>query len=318
MGGPGPFGWGSVDDDESVQAIHHALDSGVNWIDTAAVYGFGHSEEVVGKAVAGRDDVYVFSKCGRSWYGRPDGVIENDLRPESIRHEVEQSLRRLDVERIDLMQFHWPDLLTGTRLEDSWGTLGELQQEGKVRWTGVSNFDVGQLETCEAIRHVDSLQPPLSMLTRGVLQTTVPWAHAHGTGVIAYSPMGSGMLTGKYDRERVAQLEEGDWRHTSPTFTEPELSRNLELVDRLRPIAERLGVPMAALAVAWVLAQEGVTAAIVGARRPEQVDGWLPAADLELDEATQEEIRAALDETGAGTDEPPQLPARMLPGGEEG
>jgi aryl-alcohol dehydrogenase-like predicted oxidoreductase len=316
MGGPGPFGWGSVDDDESVQAIHHALDRGINWIDTAAVYGFGHSEEVVGKAIGSppaRDDVYVFSKCGRSWYGRPEGVIENDLRPESIRHEVEQSLRRLRLERIDLMQFHWPDLMTGTALEESWGTLGELQQEGKVRWTGVSNFDVEQLETCEAVRHVDSLQPPLSMLTRGVLSTTVPWAHEHGTGVIAYSPMGSGMLTGAFDRDRVENLEDGDWRRNSPTFTEPELSRNLELVGRLRPLAERLGVSLAALAVAWVIAQDGVTGAIVGARRPEQVDGWLPAAGLELGEGDLAEIRAALDETGAGTDEPPVLPERMLP-----
>ena len=177
----------------------------------------------------------------------------------------------------------------------------------------VSNFDVEQLETCEAIRHVDSLQPPLSMLTRGVLTTTVPWAHEHGTGVIAYSPMGSGMLTGTYDRDRVANLEEGDWRHNSPVFNEPELTRNLELVERLRPVAEGLGVPMAALAVAWVTAQEGVTAAIVGARRPQQVDGWLPAAELELDEATLAGIRSALDETGAGTDEPPVLPDRMLP-----
>jgi aryl-alcohol dehydrogenase-like predicted oxidoreductase len=169
IGGPWRFGWGEVDDDDSVAAIRHAVEHGVNWVDTAAVYGLGHSEEVVGRALAPYrvgEDVLVFTKCGRRWEGRPEGVIENDLRPESIREECERSLRRLGLERIDLYQFHWPDWMTGTALEDSWGTMVELVEEGKVRWIGVANFDVAQLEHCEAIRHVDSVQPPLSLLAR--------------------------------------------------------------------------------------------------------------------------------------------------------
>ena len=314
IGGPWKFGWGQTDDDESVQAIHAALDLGVNWIDTAAVYGLGHSEEVVGRALQGRADrPYVFTKCGRSWYGRSDGEIVNDLRPESIRHECEQSLRRLGLETIDLYQFHWPDWSTGTPLEESWATMAALVDEGKARWIGVSNFDVEQLERCEAIRHVDSVQPPLSLLARGARATVLDWATAHGTGVIVYSPMGSGLLTGAYDRDRVAALDPDDWRRRSPLFQEPELTRVLELVDRLRPLAERLGTTTASLAVAWVLAQPGVTAAIVGARLPDQVEGWLPAADLDLDTAVLAEIDDAIAASGAGSDVPPTPPPHMRP-----
>ena len=237
--------------------------------------------------------------------------IENDLRPASIREECEDSLRRLGVERIDLFQFHWPDWSTETALEESWGTMAELVDEGKVRWVGVCNFDVEQLERCEAIRHVDSVQPPLSLLARGVRSTVLPWAAEHGAGVIVYSPMGSGMLTGAFDRERIAGLDPGDWRRHSPLFPEPLLGRNLELVERLRPLAERLGTTLPALAVAWTLAQPGVTAAIVGARLPRHVDGWLPGADLELGELELREIDQAIADTGAGTDEPPTPPPHM-------
>ncbi len=193
IGGPWRFGWGPVDDEESVAAISAAVEAGVNWIDTAAVYGLGHAEEIVGRALedyaAGRD-VLVCTKCGRRT--RRDGTPYGDLRPQSIRAECEASLRRLRIERIDLYQIHWPDLDSGTPLEDSWSTLAELVAEGKVRWIGVSNFDVDQLERCEAIRHVDSLQPPLSLLDRGALRNVIPWAAAHQTGVIVYSPMASG------------------------------------------------------------------------------------------------------------------------------
>jgi aryl-alcohol dehydrogenase-like predicted oxidoreductase len=314
VGGPWKFGWGPVDDTESVAAIRHAIEHGVNWIDTAAVYGLGHSEEVVGRAVepfrAG-ESVFVFTKCGRRWLRRPD-VIENDLRPTSIREECEGSLRRLGVERIDLFQFHWPDWTTGTPLEESWSTMADLIDEGKVRWAGVCNFDVEQLERCEAIRHVDSVQPPLSLLARGARSTVLPWAEAHGTGVIVYSPMGSGMLTGTFDSERIARLDPDDWRRHSPLFSEPMLSRNLALVEQLRRVAERLQTTLPALAVAWTLAQPGVTGAIVGARLPRHVDGWLPGADLELADLELRESGQAIADTEAGSDEPPTLPPHML------
>ncbi len=316
VGGPWKFGWGPVDDDESVAAIRYAVEQGVNWVDTAAVYGLGHSEEVVGRAVApfrAGEDVLVFTKCGRNWVGRPEGVIENDLRPASIRAECEDSLRRLGVERIDLYQIHWPDWTTGTALEESWGTMAELVDEGKARWIGVSNFDVEQLERCEAIRHVDSVQPPLSLLARGARTTVLPWAAEHGTGVLVYSPMGSGLLTGAFDAERIARLDPDDWRRHSPLFSEPLLGRNLALVERLRPLAERLGTTLPALAVAWTLAQPGVTAAIVGARLPRHIDGWLPGADLELGDRELAEIDEAISETGAGSDDPPTPPPHMRP-----
>jgi aryl-alcohol dehydrogenase-like predicted oxidoreductase len=303
IGGPGRFGWGRVDDRESVDAIRHAIDSGVNWIDTAAVYGLGHSEEVVARAVepySPGDDVFIFTKCGQNWYDSDDNVAQLDLRPESIRFECEQSLKRLGVERIDLYQFHWPDPRTGTAVEDSWGTMVELIDEGKVRWGGVSNFDVELLERSEAIRHVDSLQPPLSLLNRSTRTDVIPWCNEHGTGVIVYSPMASGLLTGKFDAERVRSLDEDDWRKSAAPFREPNLSRNLALVDRLQEIAERVDTRLPALAVAWTLAVPGVTGAIVGARRPDQVDGWLPASDLDLGSDLLAEIESAVEETGAG------------------
>jgi aryl-alcohol dehydrogenase-like predicted oxidoreductase len=308
LSGPFRFGWGPVDDEESIAAIRRAVEAGMNWVDTAALYGLGHAEEVVGRALdpfrAG-EDVLVFTKCGRRWR---NGDIYYDLRPESIREECEASLRRLGVERIDLYQFHWPDLGTGTPVEDSWAAMAELVREGKVRWAGVSNFDVPLLERCEPIRHVDSLQPPLSLLNRHAREEVIPWCRENGTGVIVYSPMASGLLTGSFNREGLERLAPDDWRRRGPAFQEPKLSQNLALVERLEPIAERVGTSVASLAIAWTLAVPGVTAAIVGGRRPAQLDDWLGAGDLEPDDETLAEIGRALEETGAGTDEPTQPP----------
>ncbi len=314
IGGPWRFGWGEVDDDDSVAAVRHAIELGVNWVDTAAVYGLGHSEEVVGRALAPYrvgEDVFVFTKCGRRWEGRPDGVIENDLRPESIREECHASLRRLGLERIDLYQAHWPDWTTGTLLEESWGTFAELADEGKVRWIGVSNFDEEFLAQCEAVRHVDSVQPPLSLLARGARKTVISWAAKHGSGVICYSPMASGLLTGAFDHERLASLGADDWRRMAAAFQEPFVTQSLALVDRLRPIAAELGTTLAALAVAWVLAQPGVSGAIVGARAPRHVDGWIGASDLALDDVVLRAIDEAIAETGAGSEVPPAPPPHI-------
>src|SRR5918992_5246353 len=301
IGGPWQFGWGPQDDDESIAALHKAFDSGVNWVDTAAVYGLGHSEEVVGQVVREHGgEVLTFTKCGRPWYGREGNEPTYDLRPQTIRFELEQSLKRLGTDHVDLYQFHRPDTETGTPVEDSWATMAELVEEGKVRWAGVSNFGVDLLERCQRVRHVDALQPPFSLIDRRAAGDLLPWCAANGTGVICYSPMQSGLLTGTFDRSRLANLPADDWRRTSPEFEEPALSRNLALAGRLEPVAERHGVTVAAVAVAWVTAQAGVTAAIVGARRPSQVDGWIAAGDLELTEADLAELEAAIRETGAG------------------
>jgi aryl-alcohol dehydrogenase-like predicted oxidoreductase len=313
-GGAWRFGWGPVDDDESVAAIRHAVERGVNWIDTAAAYGLGHAEEVVGRAVepyrAG-EDVLVFTKCGRSWEEHADGTrISYDLRPDSIREQCEASLRRLGLERIDLYQFHWPDIATGTPVEESWAAMARLVDEGKVRLIGVSNFSVELLARCEAIRHVDSLQPPLSLLNRHARTDLIPWCRANGTGVIAYSPMASGLLSGSFSRGRLEQLAPDDFRHAAAPFQEPKLSQNLALVERLGPVAARLGTTVPALAIGWALAVPGVTGAIVGARRPAQVDGWIDAAGLVLDQETLGELERAVEETGAGVDTPPTPPPR--------
>jgi aryl-alcohol dehydrogenase-like predicted oxidoreductase len=299
IGGPWRFGWGPQDDDESIAALHKAFDAGVTWVDTAAVYGLGHSEEVVGQVLRERaGGELVFTKCGRPWYGRENNEPTYDLRPETIRFELEQSLKRLGTDHVDLYQFHWPDTTTGTPVEESWGTMAELVTEGKVRWAGVCNFDVGLLERCQRIRHVDSLQPPYSLLDRAAADELIPWCAANGTGVIGYSPLGSGLLSGSFDAQRARDLPAGDWRRGSPEFQEPALARSLALAERLEPVAERHGVPVAAVAVAWVLATPGVTGAIVGARRPSQVDGWLPAGSLQLTDADLAELRAAVEDTG--------------------
>jgi aryl-alcohol dehydrogenase-like predicted oxidoreductase len=299
IGGPWRFGWGPQDDDESIAALHKAFDAGVTWVDTAAVYGLGHSEEVVGQVLRERaGGELVFTKCGRPWYGRENNEPTYDLRPETIRFELEQSLKRLGTDHVDLYQFHWPDTTTGTPVEESWGTMAELVTEGKVRWAGVCNFDVGLLERCQRIRHVDSLQPPYSLLDRAAADELIPWCAANGTGVIGYSPLGSGLLSGSFDAQRARDLPAGDWRRGSPEFQEPALARSLALAERLEPVAERHGVPVAAVAVAWVLATPGVTGAIVGARRPSQVDGWLPAGSLQLTDADLAELRAAVEDPG--------------------
>jgi aryl-alcohol dehydrogenase-like predicted oxidoreductase len=307
IGGPWRFGWGPVDDAESIAAIRRAVDEGINWVDTAAVYGLGHAEEIVGRALKGRassGEVFVCTKCGRKT--RPDGTPYGDLRPGSIRAECEASLRRLRVERLDLYQIHWPDFDSGTSLEESWSAMAALIDEGKVHWIGVSNFDVDQLECCEAIRHVDSVQPPLSMIQRGALSDIIPWAVAHQTGVIVYSPMASGLLSGSFDRARLESLPADDMRRRRPEFAEPWLSRNLALVERLRVIAGEIDCSVAELAIAWALAQDGVTGAIVGIRRPDQVDGWLGAGNLLLTEERLRAIDDAIAETGAGS--PPAAP----------
>ena len=302
-GGGWAFGWGPQDDAASLAAMRHALELGINWIDTAAVYGLGHSEEVVGRLLrelSPADRPLVFTKGGLVWDERnPMAEPQRNLRPESIRREVGASLRRLGVERIDLYQFHWPDE-TDTPVEDSWGEMVRLIEAGKVRAGGVSNFDVELLSRCEALRHVDSLQPPFSMIRREVAGAELRWCAEHGTGVIVYSPMQSGLLTDRFSRERLAQLALDDWRRRSQEFQEPRLSRNLALRDALKPIAKRHGATVSAVAVAWTLAWPGVTGAIVGARSPEQVDGWIGAASLELTPADLDEIAAAIERTGAG------------------
>ncbi len=301
-GGSWQGGWGSQDDSDSIAAIHHAIARGINWIDTAPAYGLGHAEEVVGRALAVvpiSDRPLVFTKCGLVWR---DGetTVSNVLTPASIRRECESSLRRLRLERLDLLQIHWPST-DGTAPEESWATMAELVEEGLVRAIGVSNYDVELLELCDGIRHVDTYQPELNLLNRKAAKSAIPWCHEHGTGVIVYSPMRSGLLTGRFSAERAAALPENDWRRTDPDFRPPQLARNLDLVDRLRPIALEIGTSLPELAVAWSLACPGVTGAMVGARRPEQVDGWIAASELRLDDETLTAIAQALEESGAGS-----------------
>jgi aryl-alcohol dehydrogenase-like predicted oxidoreductase len=280
IGGTGyEFAWGDQDDDESLAAIERALDLGVNWIDTAAVYGFGHSEEVVGRALAGRRDrPYVFTKASLTDGG--GGRVAHSLKRDSIRGEVEASLARLGVDAIDLYQIHWPD--PEPDIEEGWATFAELKEEGLVRHIGVSNFDVGQLRRIQAIAPVETLQPPYSLVERAVEDEILPFADRAGIGVIVYSPMGSGLLTGAMTRDRIAHLPADDWRRQGEQFTEPRLSANLALVERLRAVAQRHHTTPGAVAVAWTLRHPAVDGAIVGFRRPGQVDPILAAAFLEL------------------------------------
>ncbi len=303
-GGGWSFGWGPQDDRASISAMRHAVDLGINWIDTAAVYGLGHSEEVVGrflKQCPSSDRPLVFTKCGLIWNEQDRmEVASRILAPASIRRECDSSLRRLGVERIDLYQFHRPDE-SGVPVEDSWGEMTRLIEKGKVRLAGVSNFDVALLEKCETIRHVDTLQPPFSMIQRDVGAKEIPWCAEHGTGVIVYSPMQSGILTDRFTRNRVAEMAPDDWRRRAVQFQEPNLTANLALRDALRPIAARHGSTVSAVAVAWTLSWPGVSGAIVGARSAEQVDGWVGAADLVLTRDDLEELADAIARTGAGT-----------------
>jgi aryl-alcohol dehydrogenase-like predicted oxidoreductase len=303
-GGGWSFGWGPQDDDVSIAAIRHAVSLGVNWIDTAAVYGLGHSEEVVARAIQGipaRERPLIFTKCGLIFdRAKPFEAPQRNLRPESIRKECEDSLRRLGVERIDLYQFHWADEI-GTPIEDSWGEMSRLAQEGKIRAAGVSNFTVELLDRCEKIRHVDSLQPPFSLIRRDAGAELIPWCAAHDTGVIVYSPMQASLLTDTFEVARVAKLAEDDWRRRTKEFREPNLSQNVALRDAIRPVAARHAASVAATAVAWTLHWPGVTAAIVGARSPKQVEGWVRAGDIDLTARDLEELAQAVKQTGAGT-----------------
>jgi aryl-alcohol dehydrogenase-like predicted oxidoreductase len=302
-GGGWSFGWGPQDDEDSLAAMRRAIERGVNWIDTAAVYGLGHSEEVIGRflrELPSASRPLVFTKCGLIWDEKnPMVQSRRVLQPESIARECEASLRRLGVERIDLYQFHWPDQ-TGTAVEDSWAAMARLVEQGKVRAAGVSNFGLELLERCEAVRHVDSLQPPFSLIRRDAAEREIPWCAARAAGVIVYSPMQSGILTDSFDPARVARLAPDDWRRRSPEFQAPNLDRNLALRDALRPIARRHEVSVSVVAIAWTLACPGVTGAIVGARSAEQVDGWIGAASVDLTPADLDEIAQALARTGAG------------------
>lgn len=279
------FGWGPSDDAAAVRALVHGIERGVNWIDTAPIYGDGHAEALVGRALAELGPArrpWVATKCGRIM--GPDGVPFGRLTRDSVVAECEASLRRLGVDAVDLYQIHWPDPEDG--IEEAWDAIGSLIDAGKVRHGGVSNFDSRQLARLHAIRPVASLQPPYSLLRRGIEDATLPWCKHHGVGVVAYSPMQKGLLSGALTRERVAGLGDDDHRARDPEFREPLLSRNLTLVDGLREVAARQRATVAQLAIAWVLRRPEVTAAIVGVRSPDQVDGLLPAADLELSAET--------------------------------
>jgi len=295
MGGGGwAFGWGPQNDQDSIDAIHAALDAGINWIDTASVYGLGHSEEVVGRALRGRSDrPYVFTKCGWEWNEK--GEIRKILKGDSIRRELEASLRRLELDVIDLYQIHWPD--PDADVEEAWQTLVQLKSEGKVRYIGVSNFNVAQMERADRIAPIASLQPPYSILASEIEKSVLPFAGAHGIGVIAYSPMKSGLLSGTMTRERIAALPTDDFRRSAPHFREPLLSRNLQLVELLRTIGQKHGRLPGEVAIAWVLSNPHVTGAIVGIRSPQQLRGIIGAAEFRLAQSEIAEIDSFLKRT---------------------
>ena len=288
MGGPDwAFSWSAQDDRDSLAAIHAALDAGINWIDTAPVYGLGHSEEVVAQALAGRaDKPYIFTKCGRVW--NEARQIGKCLQAASIRRECEASLRRLRVDVIDLYQIHWPE--PDEEVEEGWAECAKLQAEGKVRWIGVSNFNVSQLQRAQTIAPITSLQPPYSLIRREYEAAVLPYALAQNIGVLAYSPMGSGLLTGTMTRERIAGLAADDWRTRSPHFQEPLLTRNLALADNLNEIAARHGHTAGEAAIAWTLHNRAVTGAIVGVRSAEQVAGIRGALEFRLSETEVGEL----------------------------
>jgi aryl-alcohol dehydrogenase-like predicted oxidoreductase len=286
-GGGWEYAWGPQEDGDSIAAIHRALELGVNWIDTAAVYGLGHSEEVVARALIGwrGPRPYVFTKCILSWDS--SRKITPNFSAKSVRQECENSLRRLQASAIDLYQMHWPPVDNGPGLEEAWQTMASLQKEGKVRWIGVSNFDVAQINRAQKIARVSSLQPPYSILRRQVEEETLPYCLQQGIGVIVYAPMFSGMLTGAMTRERAAALPADDFRSRNPEFKEPKLSKNLELVGVLKKIGAGHGRQAGEVAIAWVLGNAAVTGAIVGARNAKQAEGVMRAGDFRL---TPEEI----------------------------
>jgi len=293
IGGPGwAYAWGAQDDRDSVATIRRALDLGINWIDTAAVYGLGHSEEIVGKAISGRRDAVILAtKCGRVWKpGDPQPF--GRLTAQSVRSEIEASLKRLGTDRIDLYQVHWPD--PEGELEEGWAEIARAVKAGKIRYAGVSNFSVAQIERVRAVHPVASLQPPYSMLRRDVEKELLPYCAQHRIGVVAYSPMQAGLLTGAFTKERAASLPADDWRKRNPMFTEPELSRNLVLVAKLRALAARHGKTAAELAIAWVLRRPELTSAIVGGRKPAQVEETVGGADWVLAPGDIQEIEGLL------------------------
>jgi len=292
VGGPWQHGWSKQDDGDSIAAIHRALELGINWIDTAAIYGLGHSEEVVAKALAqwDGDRPYVFTKCGMIW--DESGKVDYSLKAASIRREVENSLRRLQVETIDLYQIHWPvDELKDTL--EGWTELAKLQKEGKVRWIGVSNFSAEELRHAQAIAPITSLQPPYSLIKRDIEEEALPLCKSENIGVIAYSPMASGLLTGAMTRERAAKLPDDDWRKRNAEFQEPKLTQNLQLVERLRKVGARRGLTPGQVAIAWTLRHSVVTGAIVGARNAKQVEEMMGAPDFRLSEAEIYEVEDA-------------------------
>jgi aryl-alcohol dehydrogenase-like predicted oxidoreductase len=300
IGGSGwQFAWGAQNDEDSIAAIHRALEMGINWIDTAAIYGVGHSEEVVGQALKSWPGAkpYIFTKCGL--VADAKGNVTKNLDGGSIRQEVEASLRRLGVDVIDLYQIHWPPEPDSPKLEEGWATLADLKREGKVRWIGVSNFNVKQLRRAKAIAPVTSLQPPYSLVHRGVEEDILPYCLREGIGVIVYSPMASGLLTGAMTAERAAKLPKDDWRRSDPEFNEPKLSRNLALVERLKEIGKRHGRSPGEVAIAWTLRNPAVTGAIVGARNARQAAGVMRAGDLRLSDKEVNEIEEWSEESAA-------------------
>jgi aryl-alcohol dehydrogenase-like predicted oxidoreductase len=303
-GGDWAVGWGNQDDKQSIAAIRHAAERGVNWIDTAAIYGLGHSEEVVRKAlkdIPSAQRPLIFTKCGLRWdEANRMAAPQNVGDPASIRAECEASLKRLGVERIDLYQMHWP-ARDGTPIEDYWRALLDLKKEGKVRAVGLSNHTATQLEAAEKTGHVDTLQPPFSAIRREFAASELPWCITHDTGVIVYSPMQAGLLTGAFTAERAKTLPTNDWRSRNAEFTGEKLKANLALAATMKKVGERHGTSAASAAIAWVLAWPGVSGAIVGARAPEQVDGWIDAVSLTLTEADLDEIAATIGRSGAGT-----------------
>jgi aryl-alcohol dehydrogenase-like predicted oxidoreductase len=288
IGGSGwAASWGPQDDQQAIAAIKRALDLGINWIDTAAVYGLGHSEELVGRALKGRDQhPYIFTKCSRLWDEK--GNPYSNLKADSIRREAEASLKRLQVDVIDLYQMHWP--YPEQDIEEGWTAMAQLKEEGKVRYIGVSNFNVEQMRLVMKIAPIDMLQPPYSLMNRDAERELLPFCQEHNIGVIVYSPMASGLLTGSLTRERVANLPDDDWRKHDARFQEPQLSRTLALVEKLNEIGFKYNLPAGVVAIAWTLRQSAVTGAIVGVRSPEQIENLLPAAEFRLSEAELAEI----------------------------
>jgi aryl-alcohol dehydrogenase-like predicted oxidoreductase len=293
-GGPGwDFSWGPQDDEESIAAIHRALEHGVNWIDTAAIYGLGHSEEVVARALKNWRGAkpYVFTKCSLRW--DENRKIVHNHSAVSIKEECENSLRRLQVDAIDLYQMHWPPRDNGPQLEEAWQAMADLQKAGKTRWIGVSNFDAAQMRRAQTVATVTSNQPPYSIIRRAIEAENLPYCLQQGIGTISYAPMASGLLTGGMTRERAAALPADDFRSRNPEFQEPKLSKNIELVERLKTVGARHGRGPGEVAIAWVLKNPAVTAAIVGSRSAKQIDGIIGVADLGLSTAEVSEIEEA-------------------------